>query len=73
MPTNFSGWVVTLVLLGCLLFVFRAIDSMSHSVSDTLLKFSPWFIAILLLYDILCFRLGEYPSWWRRENVERKT
>jgi len=34
--------------------------------SDTLISFAPWAISILIIFDFLCFRFGEYPSWWRK-------
>lgn len=65
-PTAWQGWVVTLVLAFALIFIFVAVDRSSHSASDALFGVAPYAIAILLIFDLLCFRTGEYPSWWRR-------
>ena len=67
-PTSRAGWIATLILLALAVLLFRAIDAESHSGSDTLLSFAPWAIALLALFDLLCFRFGEYPSWWRKKK-----
>lgn len=66
-PATLLGWVISLVLWAIVAAIFFKIDSHSHSVSDTLLNFSPWAIIILLIFDILCFRVGEYPIWWQKK------
>lgn len=65
-PSSRRGWGVTLMLLGLGGFSFSLIDSQSHSVSDTLINFAPWAIALMAIYDMLCFRHGEYPYWWQK-------
>lgn len=67
-PVSKEGWVVTtfLLLIGGKLFLI--IDSRSHSVSDTLIGFAPWFIALACIFDLLCFRRGLYPSWWKQHK-----
>jgi len=67
-PASKEGWAVTLFLLLLAIKMFVFIDSRSHSVSDTLLAFAPWAFTIMLLFDLMCFRKGEYPSWWRKNN-----
>lgn len=64
-PVTWEGWVATFLLGGSALALFLLIDSRSHSGSDTLIGFAPWFIALGALYDMLCFRRGEYPAWWK--------
>ena len=70
-PTSLGGWVVTLFLLALAAAFFFLIDYRSHSASDTLINFAPYAVMFMLLFDLLCFRLGEYPSWWRKEQVRR--
>ena len=65
-PVSRRGWGVTLVLIGVAGLLFSFIDQQSYSVSDTLIAFAPWAIALLAVFDMLCFRHGEYPSWWRK-------
>ncbi len=66
-PVSRRGWGVTLILFGVAGIIFSFIDSRSHSGSDTLIAFAPWAIALMALFDMLCFRHGEYPSWWRKK------
>ena len=66
-PTSLGGWFATLFLLSFATAFFFLIDRQSHSVSDTLINFAPYAVMLMLVFDILCFRLGEYPSWWRKE------
>ncbi len=65
-PVSREGWVVTAVLAALMIAAFRFVDSQAHSLSDTLIGFAPWFVAIAAVFDLVCFRRGEYPSWWRR-------
>jgi len=69
-PTSRAGWLASLILAIIAVLIFYYIDQRSHSVSDTLINFAPWFIMILVIADSLCFRFGEYPSWWRKEKLE---
>lgn len=67
-PSSRRGWAITFLLLGIGGLIFSFIDSRSHSGSDTLFNFAPWAIALMLIFDILCFRYGEYPSWWKKNR-----
>lgn len=72
-PATVLGWIITLILIAFLIFFFQKADQNSHSVSDTLLNFAPYAIVIMLIFDLLCFRMGKYPSWWRkRKDAEPK-
>ena len=66
-PTSWQGWLITLVLAALLVKVFWLVDQHSHSGSDTLIGVAPWAMIIFLIFDLLCFRTGEYPAWWRRK------
>jgi len=59
---------VLLVLPLIILFVF--IQSQTVSFFDTLFQFAPWCIAFGAIFDLLCFRFGEYPSWWYKKAPE---
>lgn len=71
-PASKRGWGVTLILFGIGGLLFSFIDEWSHSGSDTFFFFAPWAIALMALYDMLCFRHGEYPSWWRNKDCKTK-
>ena len=68
-PVSRAGWVATMFLVGLAVMTFLLIDSRSHSGSDTLIGFAPWFIALASVFDLLCFRCGEYPSWWHKHRT----
>jgi hypothetical protein len=65
-PVTSGAWAVTLILIMFLVKIFMLVDAHSHSNSDTIIGGTPWAIAIFMIYDLLCFRLGQYPAWWRR-------
>ncbi len=67
-PASIQGWFLTFLLVVIFVKIFMIIDLMSHSGSDTLISFAPWAIVIMLLFDFLCFRFGEYPSWWKKHK-----
>lgn len=67
-PVSKEGWLATIILTFLFVKIFLIVDMNSHSVSDTLFAFAPWAMSILLIFDLLCFRTGEYPSWWRKKS-----
>ena len=67
-PVSWEGWFASIVIVTIGIVIFRKIDLQSSSVSDTLLMFAPWAIALFLIFDMLCFRRGEYPSWWKGDT-----
>ncbi len=69
-PVSRRGWGVTFMFVGMGGLLFSFIDSQSHSTTDALMSFVPWLIALMAIYDMLCFRRGEYPSWWRKPGVK---
>lgn len=54
-PVNFAGWVIFMAALGYSVFSFLAIDSRSHSASDTLRNFAFRLIIIGLVYLLLAY------------------
>lgn len=67
-PTSRKGWGLTLILLGIAGLIFSFINERTVTVWDTLVWFTPWAIALMAVFDMMCFRHGEYPSWWRKEK-----
>lgn len=67
-PSSIEGWAVTLVLVVFAVVIFIDIDRKTHLVSDALVSFIPWMVAIFAIFDVFCFRKGEYPSWWRKKG-----
>ena len=71
-PASFAGMIATFLLGALLVSLFFFFESRSHSATDTLIALAPWMITILALFDLLCFRFGEYPSWWKRYQKHKK-
>jgi hypothetical protein len=62
-PTSWEGWVIMLVYIIYLVHVFRVIDAVQHSGSDTLINFAPRFILATLILLAICYTNGEKPRW----------
>ena len=63
MPSSWQGWLVLVMYFIFNIRVFRSIDSLSHSNSDTLMNFSlPFFLSTVILV-IICYVTGEKPEW----------
>lgn len=58
-PVNIFGWMVLLLALGLTIYSFIAIDSRSHSASDTLRNFIFMLVIIFGLYSGLGKLLSE--------------
>ncbi len=69
-PTSRQGFVATVLLVLPLIVLFFFIRSQAVSLFDTLFQFAPWAIAFGAIFDLLCFRFGEYPSWWYKKTPE---
>lgn len=67
-PARDAGWVVTLSALVLLVFFFRIAEATAPSVADVFGVFAPKAIIILLIFDIISFRTGEYPKWWKKHS-----
>ena len=65
-PVTWQGWLATFLFFAAAVSAFIAVDARSHSASDTLIGVAPTLIILMLIFDIISFRTGEYPSWWRR-------
>ena len=59
LPVSVPGAVVSLLAILFCLTVFRAVDSHSHSVSDTLYGVFPFFVSTFLLLDWIDGRTSE--------------
>lgn len=69
-PVSWQGWIVTIIALCLFVWGFRAADARSHSGSDTLIGFAPTALIILLAFDLITFRTGEYPWWWKKRGSD---
>ncbi|MBI5917250.1 MAG: hypothetical protein HY842_17915 [Bacteroidetes bacterium] len=50
LPCSIPGWVIFLVYVAVNVQFFTAIDRNSHSASDTLINFFPYFISLSAFY-----------------------
>jgi hypothetical protein len=69
-PVTGAGWLTTILLAAVAVAIFLHADARSHSVSDTLIGAAPGLIIVFLIFDLITFRTGEYPSWWPRFGGE---
>jgi len=70
-PSLFPGWVATFGCLFFLLYYFAFSFVMSTDVPSWILYFAPRAILVFLVFDLICFRTGEYPSWWKVHEKHR--
>lgn len=59
-PTSFMGWIITLAMLFFCFLVFRAVDSHSHSASDTFFGIFPFVVPTFLLWNWLASKTSGY-------------
>jgi len=67
-PATRQGWLITGLLLLCTLAIYWKIDLTSQSLADTWLNFAPYAVVLGLLFDFICLRTGEYPTWWKKRR-----
>lgn len=58
-PRTIKGMLVILSYFAFLGYTFHKIDSNSHSLSDTLIGFSPFFIGATIILLFICYLTGE--------------
>ncbi|MEI7777491.1 MAG: hypothetical protein WCI52_02695 [bacterium] len=68
-PVMFPGWVITLSSLFFIVYLGTFSAVTTNSINDFVISFVPRFVVVLLIFDLFCFRTGEYPKWW---NVHPK-
>jgi hypothetical protein len=56
-PVTWEGWMVTLVIVGLGIALYFLVDSG--------LLYATLLVVLALIFDLACFRTGEYPSWWK--------
>lgn len=54
-PVSWQGWVITLAYIFFTIYNFLRIDSLSHSVSDTLINFIPQTLIFTGLFSVFCY------------------
>jgi len=54
-PRSIIGWILFLGVLAYAVYMFRNIDSRSHSASDTLINFAFYLMIIGAVYSLIAF------------------
>ena len=54
-PTSIIGWIILLGGIAYAVYIFRDIDSRSHSASDTLINFAFYLLIIGAVYSLIAF------------------
>ena len=54
-PKSIPGWIMFLCGLAFAIYVFRDIDSRSHSASDTLINFAFYLLIIGAIYSLIAY------------------
>ncbi len=62
-PVSWEGWLVTAVFTILTVIIFLCADSLSHSVSDTLLTVFPYGALLFATLIAVCYKTGESPKW----------
>ena len=70
-PVTKEGWAITVACLAALVFVLGTATAEGFT-GDSLVKTVAGVIIIMLLFDIISFRTGEYPAWWRKFHETHK-
>jgi hypothetical protein len=72
-PSSWEGWAVLAGFLAVSVWIFRDVDSQSHSVSDTLYGvLVPFFVLTAALLAV-CWKTGEKPEWrWGGKSPWKK-
>jgi hypothetical protein len=73
-PSTWEGWFITIMYIMAALYIFRKIDSTSHSASDTLIGFTYPLILLTFILIIVCYFKGEEPRWqWGKNRTKKRT
>lgn len=69
LPSSWQGWLVLLVYIIFNIYLFRDIDKLSHSASDTLINFVLPFILSTIALLVICYFTGEKLKWrWGKKD-----
>ena len=72
-PCSWEGWLMLAVYLVALAWIFRDVDSASHSASDTLIGMVVPFALLTAILLGICVMTGEKPEWrWAGKPLRKK-
>lgn len=72
-PVTWQGWLISFFyVLGIARFFIQA-EKISHSGSDTLIRFAIPFIILTSIFILICYKKGEKPKWqWGNSTIDKK-
>ncbi len=62
-PYFMEGWVIILIYAAIITRTVVWAEGRSHSASDMLILFAPYFIIITGLFLVICYKKGERLKW----------
>jgi hypothetical protein len=68
-PVLFPGWVLTFFCLFFILYFYAFAAATTSTTSGMIYSFLPKVVIVFLVYDLACFRMGEYPYWWKLKDI----
>ena len=71
-PCSWEGWIILVAYVMYNVAVFRHMDGLSHSGSDTLMAWDLYFLGSTAILVALCYAKGERPRWRWGANLSRK-
>lgn len=71
-PARWQGWCVLVAYIAATIYLFRRVDTVSHSASDALMGFILPFFAVSVLLLATCYFTGESPrfQWGTRVDTD---
>ncbi len=70
-PATWQGWLIMAVYVAIVVWIFRDVDSQSHSGSDTLIGMVVPVILLTVALIVICWKTGEKPEWrWGKKKSE---
>ena len=70
-PVMFPGWVFTFICIFFLYYFFILSSASTSTTWEMVLSYLPKAVIVFFVYDLACFRTGEYPSWWRNLKIKK--
>ncbi|MDO8590644.1 MAG: L-threonylcarbamoyladenylate synthase [bacterium] len=69
---TWESWLVMFLYVAANVLALIAFDVRSHSGSDTLINFAPWFLILTAILYLVCWWKGEKPVWqWGRKRIDK--
>ncbi len=70
-PVSWQGWTVTCMIFIPLIIIWILIVTRTSSIILCIIRFLPFFLIALILYDNTTLKRGTYPSWWKGKRKSK--